>query len=158
MRMELPFATLDPAVLARDDWAVETASAGQTHMLGMQLAPHLEAGDVLALYGTLGAGKTAFTTGVCAALGVPEASVTSPTFALVQEYDAEAGPIYHIDAYRIERIDEFFELGFETYLFGEGLCIIEWPDRVESVLPAHTKRFRFTHLGTDQRRIERVVI
>ena len=82
----------------------------------------------------------------------PEA-VSSPTFTIVNEYDG-ALPVYHIDAYRIERPDEFFELGYETYVFGDGLCVIEWPERVEALIPDHALRLRLEHGGGDTRRIE----
>jgi tRNA threonylcarbamoyladenosine biosynthesis protein TsaE len=109
----------------------------------------------VALYGDLGAGKTHLIKGICAALGVPEARVTSPTFTLVNEYAGDAFPIYHIDAYRIRHLDEFFELGYEDYFYGNGLCLIEWPEKVEPLLPAHTLRLQLTHLGGDRRLIER---
>ena len=113
----------------------------------------LQPGDVLALYGDLGAGKTHLVKGLCAGLGIPAASVSSPTFTLVNEYDG-ALPVYHFDAYRIERTEEFFELGYETYFFGDGVCLVEWPERVEALIPDHAIRLRLTHLGGDRRRIE----
>ncbi len=108
----------------------------------------------MALYGDLGTGKTHLVKGICTAYGVPEATVTSPTFTLVNEYAGEAFPIYHLDAYRIERLQEFFELGYEEYFFGDGLCLIEWPAHVEPLLPEHTLRLRLTHLGGNRRRID----
>ncbi len=143
-------------VLLEDVLPAETRSAEETITLGRHLAAHLEPGDVVALYGDLGAGKTHLVKGICAAYGVPEAVVTSPTFTLVNEYAGEAFPIYHIDAYRIERLQEFFELGYEEYFFGDGLCLIEWPAHVEPLLPEHTLRLRLTHLGGNRRRIERI--
>jgi tRNA threonylcarbamoyladenosine biosynthesis protein TsaE len=134
----------------------ETASAAETQALGRRLATTLEPGDVVALYGDLGAGKTQLVKGLCAAYGVPEAVVTSPTFTLVNEYQGDAFPIYHLDAYRVERLQELFELGYEEYVFGDGLCLVEWPEKIEPLLPAHTLRVRLTHLGGNQRRIEQV--
>ena len=134
---------------------VETASADETMALGERLAALFQAGDVVALYGDLGAGKTHLVKGIARGLGVPAAAVSSPTFTIVQEYDGEL-PIYHIDAYRIQHPDEFFELGYEEYLYGDGLCLIEWPARVEDLLPDATIRLRLSHQGGDQRRIERV--
>lgn len=132
---------------------VKTIGEAQTKALGKAFAEHLSQGDVVALYGTLGAGKTHFAKGICSYFGVPESGVNSPTFTLVNEYEGSKGPIYHFDAYRIERVDEFFEMGYEDYFFGDGLCIVEWPDRVETLLPDETIRLRFTHLGEDQREI-----
>ncbi|MEP0547743.1 MAG: tRNA (adenosine(37)-N6)-threonylcarbamoyltransferase complex ATPase subunit type 1 TsaE [Rhodothermales bacterium] len=131
----------------------ESASPDETVALGQRLAGVLQPGDVLALYGDLGAGKTHLVKGLCAGLGIPAASVSSPTFTLVNEYDG-ALPVYHIDAYRIERTEEFFELGYETYFFGDGVCLVEWPERVEPLVPDHALRLRLTHLGGDRRRIE----
>ena len=132
----------------------DTASPDATVALGQRLAQYLEPGDVLALYGDLGAGKTHLVKGVCAGLGVPVASVTSPTFTIVNEYGGDL-PVYHFDAYRIERPEEFFELGYEDYFFGEGVCLVEWPERVEGLIPDHAIRLRLSHDGHDQRRIER---
>ena len=131
----------------------ESASPDETVALGRRLADVLQPGDVLALYGDLGAGKTHLVKGLCAGLGVPAATVSSPTFTLVNEYDG-ALPVYHFDAYRIERVEEFFELGYETYFFGDGVCLVEWPERVEALVPDHAIRLRLTHLGGDRRRIE----
>ncbi len=131
----------------------ETASPDETVALGQRLAERLEPGDVLALYGDLGAGKTHLVKGLCAGLGIAPEAVSSPTFTIVNEYDGTL-PVYHIDAYRIERPDEFFELGYETYVFGDGVCLIEWPERVEALIPEHALRLRLTHGGGDIRRIE----
>lgn len=131
----------------------ESASVEETIALGERLAEHLQPGDIVALYGDLGAGKTHLVKGIARALGVDEAAVSSPTFTIVQEY-AGTFPIYHIDAYRVETPDEFYELGYEDYFYGDGLCLIEWPGRVEALLPDDAIRLRLTHQGGDQRRIE----
>lgn len=132
----------------------QTTSAEETMALGERLAAHFQAGDVVALYGDLGAGKTHLVKGVARGRGIPEHAVSSPTFTIVQEYDGDL-PIYHIDAYRIQHPDEFYELGYEEYFFGAGLCLIEWPARVEDLLPDTAIRLRLTHQGGDQRRVER---
>ncbi len=132
----------------------ETASVEDTIAVGEQLAEHLQPGDIVALYGDLGAGKTHLVKGIAQALGVDEVAVSSPTFTIVQEY-AGTWPIYHIDAYRVSDPDEFYELGYEDYFYGDGLCLIEWPSRIESLLPAAAIRLRLTHQGSDHRRIER---
>lgn len=121
--------------------------------LGERLAAHLNPGDVVALYGDFGAGKTHLVKGIARALDVPPDAVHSPTFTIVHEYDG-AVPIYHMDAYRIEHPDELYELGYEEYFYGEGLCLIEWPARVEALLPDDALRLRLTHRGADRRLIE----
>ncbi len=142
-----------PAPSLSDLLPAETASPEETLALGRQLATTFEAGDVVALYGDLGAGKTHLVKGICAAFGLPPHIVSSPTFTLVNEYKTDAFPLYHIDAYRIKHVEEFFELGYEEYFYGDGLCLVEWPERVEALLPEHTLRLRLTHLGENRRRI-----
>jgi len=134
---------------------VETASVEETIALGERLAEHFQPGDIVALYGDLGAGKTHLVKGIARALGVDEAAVSSPTFTIVQEY-AGTWPLYHIDAYRVETPDEFYELGYDDYFFGDGLCLIEWPSRIESLLPDDALRLRLTHQGGDRRQIEHI--
>ncbi|MDX1531836.1 MAG: tRNA (adenosine(37)-N6)-threonylcarbamoyltransferase complex ATPase subunit type 1 TsaE [Rhodothermales bacterium] len=131
----------------------ETAAPAETVALGRRLAECLAPGDVVALYGDLGAGKTHLVKGVCAGLAIPPETVTSPTFTLVNEYDG-ALPVYHFDAYRVERSEELFEFGYETYFFGEGVTLVEWPERIEGLIPDHALRLRLTHLDGDRRRVE----
>lgn len=133
---------------------VETASAEETMALGEKMAERLGTGDIVALYGDLGTGKTHLVKGIARALGVPERRVSSPTFTIVHEYEGDL-PIYHIDAYRVQHVDEFYELGYEDYFYGDGLCLIEWPARIEPLLPDVAIRLRLTHQGGDRRRIER---
>ena len=90
---------------------------------------------MIALVGTLGAGKTAFARAFVRALGDPDADVPSPTFTLVQTYDVAPAPVWHMDAYRLKAAEEAYELGIEE-AFAEGITLIEWPDRLESLLPA----------------------
>jgi tRNA threonylcarbamoyladenosine biosynthesis protein TsaE len=131
----------------------ETSSADDTIALGERFADILQSGDIVALYGDLGAGKTHLVKGIACGLGLDPASVSSPTFTLINEYDGTL-PLYHLDLYRIESLDEAERLGLDDYLHGKGLCVIEWPERIESLLPSHTIRLGLTHLGSDQRRIE----
>jgi tRNA threonylcarbamoyladenosine biosynthesis protein TsaE len=131
-----------------------TDSAAATVALGARLAAALEPGDVVALYGDLGAGKTHLAKGICEGLGIDPMSVTSPTFTIVQEYAGRL-PVYHVDAYRINRIEEFFELGYDSFFFGEGVTLIEWPERVEPLIPAGAIRLRLAHAGGDGRTVER---
>ncbi len=139
--------------LLHDLLPAETASAAETRALGARLAEALGPGLTVALFGDLGAGKTQLVKGIASAFGVPPETVNSPTFTLVNEYAGRDFPIYHIDAYRIRSVDEFFEFGYEDYFFGEGLCLIEWPERIAPLLPEDALRLRLTHLGGDRRRI-----
>ena len=89
---------------------------------------------VFAFYGKMGAGKTTFIKAICEALGVDDV-ITSPTFAIVNEYTAEDGPVYHFDFYRIKKLEEVYDMGFEDYFYSGALCLIEWPELIEEVLP-----------------------
>lgn len=110
-----------------------THSAEETAELGKMLGKLLQRGDVLCLGGNLGTGKTAFTGGIAAALGV-DGYITSPTFTLVNEYKGRI-PLYHFDVYRIADPEEMFEIGFEEYLDGGGVVVIEWAERIQGVIP-----------------------
>ena len=95
---------------------------------------------VFAFYGKMGAGKTTFTKAVCQALGVSDV-INSPTFAIVNEYRADNGrQIYHFDFYRIKKLEEVYDMGYEDYFYSGALCFIEWPELVEELLPGHTVR------------------
>jgi tRNA threonylcarbamoyladenosine biosynthesis protein TsaE len=109
-------------------------SAAQTHRLGARLGELLQAGDVLLLEGDLGAGKTVFAQGVAAGLGIDD-PVTSPTFTLIHEYEGRL-PLYHVDLYRLAGDADAAAIGLEEYLWGEGVTLIEWPDRAGGLLPA----------------------
>ena len=120
------------------------------------MAGELVPGDVLALYGNLGAGKTVLAKGIGAALGVAEDRINSPTFTLLNEYASSDIPLYHFDAYRIESPEEFFDLGYEDYFFGDGVCVVEWADKVEELLPEASIRLRLEHIEGEARRITRI--
>ena len=93
---------------------------------------------IFAFYGSMGAGKTTFVKALCEAMGVTD-TVNSPTFAIVNEYDTPSGrPICHFDFYRIKRLAEVYDMGYEDYFYGRGLCFIEWPELVEELLPEET--------------------
>ena len=140
-----------------------TASAEATRTLGRQLAGRLGPGSVVALYGALGAGKTQFVKGAAAALGIDERDVRSPTFVIAREYDGRwpeghtrAGAtarLYHLDAYRLGGPSDLRAVDYETYFFGDGLCFIEWPERVEALLPEGALRLRLEHLDSERRRV-----
>lgn len=110
-----------------------THSASQTEAVGQALAAQLRAGDVIAFHGGLGAGKTAFTRGLAAGLGVTEA-VTSPTYTIVNEYLTGRLPLFHFDMYRLSCSDELFDIGWEDYLSRGGVCAVEWSENVEDAL------------------------
>lgn len=109
--------------------------------------------NVVAFYGQMGAGKTTLISEICAVLGSTDV-VTSPTFALVNEYHTEDGEsIFHFDFYRIDRIEEAFDLGYEEYFFGRSLVLVEWPEKVEQLLPEDTCRVRIEVTGDTKREI-----
>jgi len=108
-------------------------SAEQTRKIGMKLGELAAAGDVIFLVGPLGAGKTCLTQGIARGLGIHEYTA-SPTFVLVREYQGKL-PLYHIDLYRLDRIEEVTQLGLDDYLYGNGVCVVEWADKGLSVLP-----------------------
>ncbi|NPV14493.1 tRNA (adenosine(37)-N6)-threonylcarbamoyltransferase complex ATPase subunit type 1 TsaE [candidate division WOR-3 bacterium] len=126
----------------------ETADTAATIALGERLALFLKPGAVVAFYGDLGAGKTTMIKGFARGLGVKE-TVKSPSFVIITEYQGRM-PVYHIDLYRIRSIDELVETGFDSYLSGEGVCLIEWAERAEKLLPQTTIRVKLSIL--DQRR------
>ena len=118
-------------------WTCTTNSEEQTERLGRLLAAELAAGMVVGLVGPLSAGKTRLVKALASALGVDRDEVNSPTFVLIQEYPARI-PLYHFDTYRLRDLEEFLELGAEELMAGEGVCLIEWADRVADVLPEET--------------------
>jgi len=114
---------------------VETHTEEETLTLGAQFASRLRRGDVVALFGNLCTGKTCFIKGICKGLGVEE-HVVSPTFTIIHEYIARDLTIYHFDFYRVQLLKEIIEVGFEEYINRNGICLIEWANRVEEVLPS----------------------
>jgi tRNA threonylcarbamoyladenosine biosynthesis protein TsaE len=116
-----------------------------------------EIGDhsLVAFFAPMGAGKTTFTTAVCKALGVEEDAISSPTFAIVNEYRARAGePVFHFDFYRIERPEEALDIGLYDYLDSGCLCLMEWPENIEGLLPEETLRVKISVLDDDSRVLE----
>ncbi len=108
---------------------IETTSPKETFEAGRQLGLLAQSGEIYILNGELGAGKTVFTQGVAAGLGIRE-HVNSPTFTIVQVYDSGRLPFYHFDVYRIGDIEEMDEIGYEDYFFGNGVCIVEWAELI----------------------------
>jgi tRNA threonylcarbamoyladenosine biosynthesis protein TsaE len=135
-----------------DELPVITDGPEETMALAGTIAERIEPPLVIGLYGDLGAGKTQFVKGFCAGVGIAPERVTSPTFTIANEYQGRY-PIYHLDAYRIGDLDELYEFGYEKYFFGEGVCLIEWADRVEQLVPEDALRLLFEHVDRDQRRI-----
>lgn len=129
----------------------ESHSEADTARLGHALAKALPAGAVVALNGTLGAGKTRLVQAVAEALGIEHGEVVSPTFVLLQEYHGDKS-IYHVDAYRIRDDDEFLQLGIEEYFAAGGLVFIEWADRVAQCLPADLVEISIEVTGEADRR------
>jgi len=127
-------------------------SPEETEAAGRRLAAALRPGDVVALTGDLGAGKTAFTRGLAAGLGCGDA-VSSPTFTLIQEYGGGRLPLYHMDLYRLESVEEAIRIGIEEYLEGDGVAVIEWAEKFPDLLPPGTRRLRFRIGPGNQREI-----
>jgi|WetSurMetagenome_2_1015567.scaffolds.fasta_scaffold272170_2 tRNA threonylcarbamoyladenosine biosynthesis protein TsaE len=111
-----------------------THSEDATVQAGKEFSRRLVSGAIVAFYGELGTGKTRFIKGVCQGLSVQE-HVTSPTFTIVNEYRGADFPVYHFDFYRINALSEMQEIGFDEYLGGDGVCLIEWADRIAGLLP-----------------------
>lgn len=134
---------------------VEVFTAQETFNLGKELAGQACPGQIYCLDGELGAGKTVFTQGFAAGLGIQE-PVNSPTFTIVQEYTEGRLPFYHFDVYRIGDITEMDEIGYEEYFFGEGVCLVEWGSLIEELLPEETIKIKIIknpQNGFDYRRI-----
>jgi tRNA threonylcarbamoyladenosine biosynthesis protein TsaE len=113
---------------------IETHSEEETIDAGERFARQLKPGDVVALMGDLGSGKTRFVKGIARGLGVHE-HVTSPTFTILHEYKDGALPVYHFDCYRMRSVRELDEFGFDDYIYGDGVCVLEWADMIEERLP-----------------------
>ncbi|REJ73931.1 MAG: tRNA (adenosine(37)-N6)-threonylcarbamoyltransferase complex ATPase subunit type 1 TsaE [Planctomycetota bacterium] len=132
------------------DLTFRAADQSATARFGGILADALKPGDVVSLNGPLGAGKTRLVQVVAAALGCRRQMVNSPTFVLIQEYDGRL-PLYHVDAYRLKDSDEFLEIGGEELLESDGVCLIEWADRIADVLPRDLLRIEITPTGETER-------
>lgn len=118
---------------------VETRSARETFELGERIGKQAREGQVYTLIGDLGVGKTVFTQGLAKGLGIQE-PISSPTFTIVQVYEEGRLPFYHFDVYRIGDVEEMDEIGYEDYIYGQGVCLIEWANLIEEILPPnHTE-------------------
>lgn len=134
---------------------IESNSPGETYELGRQIGLTASPGQIFCLDGDLGTGKTVFTQGFAAGLGISEA-VNSPTFTIVQVYDEGRLPLYHFDVYRIDDIGEMDEIGYEDYFFGQGVCLVEWSTQIEELIPENAVKISLEKelvRGFDFRRI-----
>ena len=134
---------------------IESFSAEDTLELGRQMGRDAQPGDVYTLVGDLGVGKTVLTQGIAEGLDIDEA-ICSPTFTIVQVYEEGRMPFYHFDVYRIGDVEEMDEIGYEDYFYGEGLCMIEWANLIEEILPSKRKEITIEkdlEKGFDYRKI-----
>jgi tRNA threonylcarbamoyladenosine biosynthesis protein TsaE len=137
---------------------LRSASPEETRAIGERLGRVLEAGDVVLLYGDLGAGKTAFTQGLALGLGVPrERRVASPTFTLVNEHAGRA-PLYHVDLYRLEKVIEMEEIGMREYLEGVGVAVVEWAERLGPLTPDERLEVRIAAIGESERQLSLIAV
>ena len=131
-------------------------SCEETYNLGVEIGRQLKPGDIVCLDGDLGVGKTVFSQGVAAGLGIKK-PICSPTFTLIQEYEEGRIPLYHFDVYRIDSPWDMEDLGYEDYFYGEGACLIEWGSLIRELLPENTVYITISkdiEKGFDYRRIE----
>lgn len=135
-----------------EPWRVDSTSVEQTHTLGAALGVSAHPGDVLALEGDLGAGKTNLVQGLARGLGIRD-DVNSPTFILANEYYSGRLPLYHIDAYRVADAAEAAGFGLDDYLTGQGVTVIEWAERVRAALPADVLWVELVYAGENERRL-----
>lgn len=119
----------------------ETHSPEETHAFGRELGRQAQAGEIYCLNGDLGVGKTVFTQGFAEGLGITDI-VNSPTFTIVHQYEGGRLPLYHFDVYRIGDIEEMDEIGYEDCFYGEGVCLIEWSELIDEIIPEHAIRVR----------------
>lgn len=130
---------------------IHTNTSEETIALGEKIGSFLQKGDIIALKGTLAAGKTTITKGIARSLGIEE-DVTSPTFTLISEYEGKM-PLYHFDVYRLDTIEDFINLGSEELLYGNGVSIIEWSEKIFSELPDYTISIHLETQSDNSRKI-----
>jgi tRNA threonylcarbamoyladenosine biosynthesis protein TsaE len=125
----------------------------ETFLIGMTIGENLDVSDVVALVGELGTGKTRLTQGIARGIGVPEGNrITSPSFTLINEYQGRM-ILYHFDLYRLAGIRDIEDMGYEDYLFGDGVCVIEWADKIKDLLPDQTLFISLKYLDANKRKI-----
>lgn len=123
-----------------------------TNKFGYFLGTLLKRGDVVSLNGDLGSGKTTLTKAIGTGMGI-ESYITSPTFTIINEYPGDIY-LYHFDTYRLEAVEEAEDLGFDDYLFGQGVCVVEWAEKIEKFLPEETIYIKIDYLGENERELE----
>ncbi|MDI3505847.1 MAG: tRNA threonylcarbamoyladenosine biosynthesis protein TsaE [Bacteroidota bacterium] len=135
---------------------IEINDLSEIHQAARQFLAEIDNQNVFAFYGDMGAGKTTFIKAVCEELGVQE-PITSPTFAIINEYrDKKGKSIYHFDFYRIKKLEEVFDFGYEDYFYSGNLCFIEWPELVESLLPENVVRLSLRQTENGARILENI--
>lgn len=135
---------------------IQSFSAEDTFRQGKEIGQKVKPGQVICLYGDLGVGKTVFTKGFAEGLDIHE-PIQSPTFTIVREYEEGRIPLYHFDVYRIGDIEEMDEIGYEDYVYGDGVCLIEWANLIDEILPEHYQKITIRknlEKGFDYREIE----
>lgn len=131
-----------------------TKSQQETRDFGEEFARNLKAGDIVCLFGDLGSGKTTLVKGLVQGLKIDPKKVHSPTFTLMNIYEAKRSlPVFHFDLYRIENMNEIFLLDYEEYLFGDGIAIVEWAEKLESLMPKNYYSFKLKHKSENERAI-----
>ncbi len=125
----------------------------ETVHLGVEIGKNLSKGDIVAMFGSMGMGKTAFTHGIAQGLGIDPKLVSSPTFALVHEYSGKRNTLYHFDMYRIDSWDDLYSTGFFDYLDSDGILAVEWSENIENALPENTIKVYFEKGESDSQRV-----
>lgn len=129
---------------------IEVNSLAELPVVAQQLSDFAGSEKVFIFEGDMGAGKTTFIKNFCKHLGIEDV-VSSPTYSIVNEYESPDGPVFHFDFYRIKDIREAYDLGYEEYFYGSGICLIEWPERVEELLPENYIKVEINVLAEDRR-------
>ena len=130
------------------------ASLAQIHNVAKQFIDNIGTGKVFAFYGKMGSGKTTFIKAICEELGVTDV-ITSPTFAIVNEYHSEqtSKPIFHFDFYRIKKLEEVYDMGYEDYFYSGSLCFLEWPELIEEILPTDVVKVKIEEQADGSRTV-----
>ena len=129
-------------------------SLAQIHNVAKQFIDNIGTGKVFAFYGKMGSGKTTFIKAICEELGVTDV-ITSPTFAIVNEYHSEqtSKPIFHFDFYRIKKLEEVYDMGYEDYFYSGSRCFLEWPELIEEILPADVVKVKIEEQADGSRTV-----